>query len=360
MRRFPKTVFISIMMIVLSIGLISCSSSSTSTEGGSTSSSPGSSSDNSSTNGEPISIKFTHITAPDSPKGKAADHFKKLVKERLDGRVEVKVYPNSSLYADGDGIEALQKGEVQMMAPAPSYFTKWIPEYQVLDLPFVFPTHDAIKEALDGEIGQEMYKLLEPQGLLGLAMWDNGFKQMYAKAPIISVEDFDSVKFRIQPSRILESQFNALGGSAVAMPLGEAYQAIQSGTVDGSENTITNIYSQKHHEVAKHITLSDHGYIGYMVITNKEFWASLPDDIQTELKNILQETTDYERNLAKELDEEYLDKMRNADGVEVHELSNEDRAKWMEATESVYEEYKDIIGESLLRKIQKLRQEHAQ
>jgi C4-dicarboxylate-binding protein DctP len=354
MKQF-KMVLISIFLFVLSISLIACSGSSSS--GGSNSSSDSSGSNGS---GDPISIKFTHITAPDSPKGKAADHFKKLVEERLNGEVEVKVYPNSSLYSDGDGIEALQKGQIQMMSPAPSYFTKWIPEYQAFDLPFVFPTHEAVKEALDGEIGQEMYNLLEPEGLLGLAMWDNGFKQMYAKKPIVKVEDFEGVKFRIQPSGVLEAQFNALGGSAVAMPLGEAYQALQSGTVDGSENTITNIYSQKHHEVAKNVTLSNHGYIGYMVITNKEFWTSLPDGIRTELEEIIKETTEYERALAKELDEEYLEKLRNADGVVIHELSNEEKARWMEATEGVYEEYVDIVGDSLMSKIQKLRQKHTQ
>ena len=220
----------------------------------------------------PIVIKFSHVVAPDTPKGKGAIRFKELAEQRTNGKVKVEVYPNSQLYKDKEEMEALQLGSVQMLAPSLSKFGPLgAKEFEVFDLPYILPDKAALRRVTQGDLGKRLFKKLESKGIVGLAYWDNGFKIMSANKPLREPADFRGLKMRIQSSKVLEAQFRALGAIPQVLAFSEVYQALQTGVVDGSENTPSNMYTQKHHEVQKYATLSDHGYISYAVIANKKF-----------------------------------------------------------------------------------------
>src|SRR5882757_10602177 len=216
-----------------------------------------------------VTIKFSHVVASDTPKGKGADKFKELAEKYTAGKVKVEVYPNSTLYKDKEELEALQLGAVQMLAPSNSKFGPMgIKDFEVFDLPFIIPNLAALRKVTEGPMGAKMLKLLEPKGMIGLAYWDNGFKQMSANKPLRVPADYKGLKFRIQSSKVLEAQFRVLGATPQVMAFSEVYQALQTGVVDGQENTASNMYTQKMHEVQKYTTLTNHGYIGYVVVVN--------------------------------------------------------------------------------------------
>jgi C4-dicarboxylate-binding protein DctP len=249
---------------------------------------------------EPIVIKFSHVVAPNTPKGKGADKFKELAEKYTNGKVKVEVYPNSTLYKDKEELEALQLGAVQMLAPSNSKFGPMgIKDFEVFDLPFLLPNLASLRKVTEGPIGQKMLKLLEPKGMIGLAYWDNGFKQMSANKPLHMPEDYKGQKFRIQSSKVLEAQFRLLGATPQVMAFGEVYQALQTGVVDGQENTPSNIYTQKFYEVQKYTALTNHGYIGYVVVVNKKFWEGLPADIRGQLEKAMHEATIYANKISE-------------------------------------------------------------
>src|SRR3954453_2942725 len=226
---------------------------------------------------DPIVIKFSHVVATNTPKGLAAEKFKELAEKYSNGKVKVEVYPNSQLYKDKEELEALQLGAVQMLAPSNSKFGPiGVKEFEVFDLPYILPDLKTLRKVTDGPLGGKLLKLLDAKGMTGLAYWDNGFKQMSANKKLVSPADYRGVKFRIQSSKVLEAQFRALGSIPQVMAFSEVYQALQTGVVDGQENTWSNIYTQKMHEVQKYATVTNHGYIGYVVVTNKKFWDGLP------------------------------------------------------------------------------------
>src|SRR6202000_106897 len=242
----------------------------------------------------PIVLKFSHVVAADTPKGKAADKFAELAAKYTNGRVKVEVYPNSTLYKDKEELEALQLGAVQMLAPSNSKFGPiGIKEFEVFDLPYILPDLPTLRKVTDGPLGAKLLKLLQPKGMTGLAYWDNGLKQMTAHKKLITPDDYKGLKFRVQSSKVLEAQFRALGAVPQVMAFSEVYQALQTGVVDGQENTTSNIYTQKMNEVQKYITQTNHGYIGYVVIVNKKFWDDLPADIRDQLTKAMKEATDY-------------------------------------------------------------------
>ena len=229
----------------------------------------------------PIVLKFSHVVAPNTPKGKGADKFKELAEKYTNGKVKVEVYANSTLYKDKEELEALQLGAVQMLAPSNSKFGPiGVKDFEVFDLPYLLPNKAALRKVTDGPIGKAMLKKLESKGMVGLAYWDNGFKEMSANKPLRMPEDYKGLKFRIQSSKVLEAQFRALGAIPQVMAFSEVYQALQTGVVDGQENTPSNMFTQKFHEVQKYTTLTNHGYIGYVVVVNKKFWDDLPADIR--------------------------------------------------------------------------------
>lgn len=305
---------------------------------------------------EKMVVKFSHVVAESTPKGLAAKRFAAEVAKRSGGRIEVQVFPNSQLFKDGEEIEALQKGAVHFLAPSTSKFTQWVPQWQLFDLPFAFENTDAVQKAMEGPIGQKLFSLLEAKGMLGLAMWDNGFKIMSSgKRPLVRVEDFKGLKFRVQPAKVLEAQFKAWGASAVAMPFSEVYQALQTGVVDGQENTPSNVYSQKMHEVQKYVTVSDHGYIGYAVVTNAQWWKGLKPEDRQIFKDSLAEATRWVREEAVKLNAADLEKIKQSGKSEVIVLSPADRKAWMAAADKVWDEYEATIGKDLLDALRALR-----
>ena len=230
---------------------------------------------------EPIVIKFSHVVAPDTPKGKGSLKFKELAERYTNGKVSVEVYPNSQLYKDNEEMQALQLGSVQMLAPSLAKFGPLgVREFEVFDLPYILPDKAALRKVTDGALGKKLFSLLQPKGIVGLGYWDNGFKIMTGNRPLVNVDDFLGMKMRIQSSKVLEAQFAALGAVPQVMAFSEVYQAMQTGVVDGSENTPSNVYTQKMHEVQKHATISNHGYLGYALIVNKAFWDGLPEDVR--------------------------------------------------------------------------------
>lgn len=304
---------------------------------------------------QPIVLKFSHVTTPDSPKGKAAERFAELAAEKTNNRVTVEVFPSSQLYGDKDEMDALQANNVQMVAPSVTKLVGFVPSFQIVDMPFLFNSREAVLQFWDGELGQKLMRSLEPQGILGLAMWENGFKQFTNnKHPLRKPEDFRGLKFRTQAGKVLEAQFKALGAGAATIPFGETYTALQQGTVDGQENTFNNTDTQKYAEVQKYLTISNHGRLDYVVLVNKEFWEGLPDDIRQALEEAMKEATDYERQLAVELDQQSLENLKQA-GMEVVELTPEERAAFQQAFEPVYEEFADVIGREYIDGVRALK-----
>ncbi|MDP2432073.1 MAG: TRAP transporter substrate-binding protein [Pseudomonadota bacterium] len=299
---------------------------------------------------EPLVIKFSHVVAPDTPKGRAADYFKKLAEERSKGRVKVEVYPNSQLYKDREEMEALQIGAVQMLAPSLAKFGPLgVRSFELFDLPYIFPNKESLYRVMDGDIGKKLFNLLDAKGITGLAFWDNGFKQMSANKPLHTLDDFKGLKLRIQSSKVLEAQMKALGANPQVMAFSEVYSALQQGVVDGTENPMSNLYTQKMHEVQKHLTISDHGYLGYAVIVNKKFWDDLPADLRDVLDKAMRDTTVFERKIAQEENDTALAKVKAAGTTQVYVLPYKDRVVWQQALLPVHKEFEEKIGRDMIQ-----------
>ena len=303
---------------------------------------------------EPIVIKFSHVVAPDTPKGKAAEKFKALAEERTHGRVRVELYPNSQLYKDKEELEALQLGAVQMLAPSVSKFGPLgIKEFEAFDLPYIFPSTEALRRVTDGPVGRDLLKKLEPKGILGLAYWDNGFSIITSNKPIRKLEDLKGVKMRIQSSKVLEATYRHIGALPQIMAFSEVYQALQTGVVDAVETTPSNSYTQKFYEVQKYLTVSDHTYIGYAVVVNKKFWEGLPADIRAALDSAMKDATVYCNEIAEKENEEALAKIKASGDVELIVLSDQEKAEWRKDLLPVHEEMAPRIGKDLIQAIYK-------
>ena len=326
----------------------------------------------------PIVIKFSHVVSPDSPKGQAAEKFADLAAQYTNGRVKVEVYPSSRLYQDVEEFAALQSGWVQMLAPSLSKLSALgVREFEVFDLPYIFPNRAAVLRVMDGPIGQQLLKQLESKGIVGLAYWDNGFKQMSANRPLVSAQaqvgpgsgdygslkistyrpaktaqDFKGLKMRVQPgSKVLVSQMQALGATPMPLPFSEVYADLKQRAVDGTENPMSNFYTQRLFRVQKYLTISDHGYLGYAVIANKKFWDGLPADVRSALERAMQEATAYEREIAPTDNEAGLAAVKQAGTTNIHVLTPEERAAWEEALRPVHRQFESRIGGDLLRSV---------
>ena len=302
----------------------------------------------------PIVIKFSHVVATDTPKGQAAERFKQLAEKATNGRVKVELYPNSQLYKDKEELEALQLGAVQMLAPSLAKFGPLgVKEFEAFDLPYIFPTKTALYNVTEGEIGKGLLKKLEPKGIIGLAYWDNGFKVMSANKPLHAVADFKGQKMRIQSSKVLDAQMRALGANPQVLAFSEVYQALQTGVVDGTENPPSNLYTQKMNEVQKHVTVSNHGYLGYAVIVNKKFWDGLPADIRVALEKAMKEATTYEKAIAQRDNDMAMDAIKKTGKTLVYTLSDKEQAEWRRALAPVQKEMEGRIGKELIAAINK-------
>ena len=297
----------------------------------------------------PIIIKFSHVVATDTPKGKAAEKFKELAEKYTAGKVKVEVYPNSTLYKDKEELEALQLGSVQMLAPSNSKFGPLgIREFEVFDLPYILPDLKTLRKVTEGPLGTRLLKLLDAKGITGLAYWDNGFKQMSANKKLVTPADYQGVKFRIQSSRVLQAQFKALGSLPQVMAFSEVYQALQTGVVDGQENTWSNIYTQKMHEVQKYITETNHGYIGYVVIVNKKFWDDLPADVRDPLTKAMKEATEFGNAQSQKENDDALAEIKKSGKSEIIKLTAEQNEAMRKAMEPVYKDAASRVGQPLI------------
>ncbi|MFJ3054938.1 TRAP transporter substrate-binding protein [Herbaspirillum sp. NPDC087042] len=301
-----------------------------------------------------IVIKFSHVVANDTPKGKGAERFKELAEKATRGRVKVEVYPNSTLYKDKEELEALQLGSVQMLAPSLAKFGPLgAREFEVFDLPYIFPNKAVLKRVTEGPIGQGLFQRLESKGIKGLAYWDNGMKVMTANRPLHKVADFRALKMRIQSSKVLDEQFRALKANPQVLAFSEVYQAMQTGVVDGSENTPSNVYTQKMHEVQSNLTVSDHGYIGYAVIVNKKFWESLPADVRSQLEGAMKEATIYANTIAQKENDDALEAIKASGKTKVYYLSEDEKAEWRRALLPVHKSMAGRVGQDLIDAIYK-------
>lgn len=301
-----------------------------------------------------IVIKFSHVVAQDTPKGKAAEHFKKLAEERTKGKVKVQVYPNSQLYKDKEELEALQLGAVQMLAPSLAKFGPLgVKEFEVFDLPYIFDDYKDLHKVTEGPIGKQLLGKLQTKGITGLAFWDNGFKAFSANKPLKAPADFKGLKMRIQSSKVLEEEVRALGALPQVMAFSEVYQALQTGVVDGTENPISNFYTQKMHEVQKHLTLSNHGYLGYAVIVNKKFWDGLPADVRTTLEGAMADATKYANQIAEQQNLRDLESVKKSGKTTIYTPTPAEKAALKAALVPVHKKMESRIGADLIQSIYK-------
>lgn len=295
---------------------------------------------------QPIVIKFSHVVAEATPKGQAALKFKEEAEKLLPGKVKVEVYPNSQLFGDGKEMEALALGDVQFIAPSLSKFDKFTKQLQVFDLPFLFDDMKAVDKFQEGPVGKQLLTSMEKKGYTGVAYWHNGLKQISANRPLIAPDDAKGLKFRVQASDVLAAQFQQLGANPQKLAFSEVYQALQLGTVDGQENTWSNAYSQKFHEVQKDFTESNHGVIDYMVVTNAKWWNGLPKDVKEGLQKAMDAATKKNNEVADKLNEEAKAKIGAT--TKIHQLTPEQRAKWKKAMEPVWAKFEAGIGKDVI------------
>ena len=280
---------------------------------------------------EKLILRFSHVVGEDTPKGQAARRFAALMKERTNGRVEVQVFANGSLYSDYEELKALQEGYIQMIAPSLSKLSGIVPEVEAFDLPYLYLTLEDYHRALDGEAGRRLMGMIEARGLVPLAFWDNAFKQFTSSnRPIREPSDMQGMRVRIMPSAVLNKQFVMMGAEPLEMSFNDVYLALEKGQLDAQENTISNIYTKRFYRVQQHMTLSDHGYLGYLVLMNQSFWERLPAEIRRTLVETIREVTIWQRKLAARLNEEQLAQITSCQCIAINRLSPEEKQRWQQ------------------------------
>ncbi|UFJ38906.1 DctP family TRAP transporter solute-binding subunit [Brevibacillus humidisoli] len=287
---------------------------------------------------EKLIIRFSHVVGEDTPKGQAARRFAALMKERTNGRVEVQVFANGSLYSDYEELKALQEGYIQMIAPSLSKLSELAPEVEAFDLPFLYPSLTDYHRVLDGEAGRRLTEMIEQKGLVPLAFWDNAFKQFTSSPrPIHVPSDMQGMRVRIMPSKVLNKQFAMLGAKPLEMSFNDVYLALEKGQLDGQENTISNIYTKRFYRVQDHLTISNHGYLGYLVLMNGEFWERLPDEIRQTFVETIREVTLWERQMAEQINREQLDYIKACDCISIYRLTPDEKRHWKQFFQPLYQ-----------------------
>jgi C4-dicarboxylate-binding protein DctP len=303
---------------------------------------------------QPIIIKFSHVVAVDTPKGQAAERFKQLAEERTKGRVKVEIYPNSQLYKDKEELEALQLGSVQMLAPVTSKFGPLgLKEFEALDLPYMFTSAEALHKVTRGPIGQGLLKKLESKGIVGLAFWDNGFRVLSANRPLRKPEDMKGLKIRINASKVNEAAMRAVGALPQTMAFSEVYTALQTGVVDGADGPISNLYTQKHYEVQKHVIMTDHTYSGYAVIVNKKFWDGLPADIRTALQGAMKDASEYNDQIAQKDADAAAAAITASGKTQIYKPTAQEMQAWIKAMSPVQDAMANRVGKDIIEAIRK-------
>ncbi|MEO0936931.1 MAG: DctP family TRAP transporter solute-binding subunit [Pseudomonadota bacterium] len=292
-----------------------------------------------------IVIKFSHVTNTDKhPKGIAATLLAERVNTEMQGKACMEVFPNSTLYNDNQVLEAMLQGDVQLAAPSLSKFEQFTKQFRIFDLPFMFNDIQAVDAFQSSETGKAMKESMTRRGLLGLAFWHNGMKQMSANVPLMAPTDANGLKFRVQNSDVLKAQMAALGGSPQPMAFSEVYGALQTGVVDGQENTWSNIYGKKFFEVQDGITETNHGIIDYLLVTNVDWWESLPEDTRTQLATIIEEVTTMRNGESTRVNNEARQAIIDAGGT-VRSLTPEQRAEWVAVMKPVWDQFVEDVGQ---------------
>ena len=298
---------------------------------------------------QPLKIRSSHVVARDTPKGLAVERFKALVEQRSGGRMAVEVYAGSSLYGDSDEMQALQAGAVEMLAPSLSKFGRvGFPEFELFDLPYLFDNLQDVHRITEGPLGARLLKGLQRQGMVGLGFLDNGFKHMSANRPLLIADDFRGLRMRVQTSRVIAAQMRALGALPVPLPFSATKQALARGVVEGTENPLSNFWTQGMYRVQSDLTLTEHGYLGYAVITGQRFWRSLPAVDQSLLQQAMADALRYGNEIADNQNSQALLALRQAGTTAVHDPSPEQRALLREAVRPVHQRFSVRLGPSWL------------
>jgi C4-dicarboxylate-binding protein DctP len=300
-----------------------------------------------------VLIRFSHVVARDTPKGLAVERFKRLVEQRSGGRIRVTVYPAARLYSDLDEMEALRLGAVEMLAPSLSKFGPiGFPEFELFDLPFLFERITDVHRITQGDVGRRLLASLSRQGLVGLGFFDNGFKQMSANRPLRAPADFQGLRMRVQASRVIAAQFRALGARPVVLAFSETRHALAAGVVDGTENPVSNFWTQRMNEVQTDLSLTQHAYLGYAVVANQRFWDSLLPDDRAVVTQAMQEALAYGNAIADVENERALQDLRAAGTTRIHALSPAQRAELRATVQPVYDQLATRIGAQWIRDVQ--------
>jgi C4-dicarboxylate-binding protein DctP len=298
----------------------------------------------------PIVIKFSHVAAPDTPKGMGAERFKKLAEERTHGRVRVDVSPNSMLYKDKEELEALQIGSVQMLAPSISKFGPLgFKEFEIFDLPFVTPDLASFNRVANGPFGQGLLKKLEGRGIRGLAYWDAGFRVISANRPLHKLSDYKGLKIRINSSKVIDAQMRAIGVIPQTLSFSEVYMALQTGVVDGAETVLSNVWTQKFYEVQKHVSLLHHTHQAYAIVVNKKFWDGLPEDIRVALEAAVADATIYANALGAAEENDARDKIVASGRSTIYEPTAAEREEMRQAVMPVHQEIEKRLGKEAIQ-----------
>lgn len=289
-------------------------------------------------------IKFSHVTNSDRhPKGIAASLLASRVNEEMNGKACMEVFPNTTLYNDDQVLEAMLNGDVQLAAPSLSKFESFTKQFRIFDLPFMFKNMEAVDAFQTSETGEKMKQSMTRRGLLGLEFWHNGLKQFSANKPLETASDAAGLKFRVQPSDVLVAQMEALGASPQPMAFSEVYGALQTGVVDGQENTWSNIYGQKFFEVQDGVTETNHGIIDYLVVTSVDWLDGLEADTRDQFLTILREVTVARNGEAFAVNEAAKQSILDAGGV-IRSLTSEQRQEWVDAMLPVWKQFEADVG----------------
>lgn len=297
-------------------------------------------------------IEFSHIVAKNTPKGLAASHFAEKVSEKTDGWVEVQIYPNGVRYTAQEEFDALRQNDVQMIAPAFSEITSHDPPWYLWDLPYLFDSEEMVHEAFDGNVGEMLFDSIAQRGFKGLAYWDNGFKQITTKNGFaIDPYDLMDQTFRVMPSEVLKETYETVGGEVVNYPFNEVYEKLESGEIDGTENTLSNIYSKGFFQSQEYLTITNHNYLGYAVLINPDFWESLPEEYRHAVIEAMDETTKWLRKHSQKLNEESLENLRDSNHIQIHEQTEKEKEAWQHVFMDLSKKYEEVIGEAIMNEL---------